>query len=47
MDVDAKKPSRAGKKRVDKRRTKKSKIVFAKYGDRVGIRKSKSKKGAK
>ncbi|KAG5929379.1 hypothetical protein E4U42_006119 [Claviceps africana] len=45
MDVDSKssKP-RSGKKTVDKRKQKKSGIVFKKYSDRVGAKKNKSMK---
>ncbi|RDA92576.1 hypothetical protein CP533_0964 [Ophiocordyceps camponoti-saundersi (nom. inval.)] len=46
MDVDVKEPSRPrrdGKKRVEKRRSKKSSIVFTKYSDRVAARKKKKK----
>ncbi|KAG6042199.1 hypothetical protein E4U41_003945 [Claviceps citrina] len=45
MDVDSK-PSkpRSGKKSVDRRKQKKSGIVFKKYSDRVGTKKKKSTK---
>ncbi|KAG6001785.1 hypothetical protein E4U21_003802 [Claviceps maximensis] len=45
MDVDSNslKP-RSGKKTVDKRKQKKSGIVFKKYSDRIGVKKNKSTK---
>ncbi|KND91494.1 hypothetical protein TOPH_03753 [Tolypocladium ophioglossoides CBS 100239] len=41
MEIDAKKPSKAriGKKRIDKRKQKKSKVVFTKYSDRLAAKK--------
>lgn len=45
MDVDYKSSkSRSGKKTVDKRKQKKSGIVFKKYSDRVGAKRNKSTK---
>ncbi|KAG5982210.1 hypothetical protein E4U55_002193 [Claviceps digitariae] len=45
MDVDSKpSKSRSGKKTIDKRKQKKSDIVFKKYSDRIGAKKNKSKK---
>ncbi|KAG6013346.1 hypothetical protein E4U43_007335 [Claviceps pusilla] len=45
MDVDYKSSkSRPGKKTVDKRKQKKSGIVFKKYSDRVGAKRNKSTK---
>ncbi|PNY29775.1 Uncharacterized protein TCAP_00313 [Tolypocladium capitatum] len=45
MQVDVKKLStaRIGKKRIDKRKQKKSKVVFTKYSDRLAAKKKKSK----
>lgn len=40
MDVDKK---RVGRKRIDKRKTKKASIVFPKYSDRVKAKKNKKK----
>lgn len=48
MEIDAKKPSKAriGKKRIDKRKQKQSKVVFTKYSDRLAAKKKKSKAAA-
>ncbi|KZZ90741.1 putative protein family UPF0642 [Moelleriella libera RCEF 2490] len=48
MDLDSKQGEpRIGKKRTDRRKQKKSSIVFAKYSDRTGIRKKKKKQAGK
>lgn len=46
MDVDSSKPSagRITKRRVDKRKSKKSSIVFKKYSDRLAGAKKRGKK---
>ncbi|KAH7308224.1 hypothetical protein B0I35DRAFT_483496 [Stachybotrys elegans] len=46
MDVDSAKPSKArtDRKRIDKRKQKKSGIVFSKYSDRLAAKKKKAAK---
>ncbi|OAA59354.1 putative protein family UPF0642 [Cordyceps fumosorosea ARSEF 2679] len=45
MDVDTKRTAskRVGRKRIDKRKTKKASIVFPKYSDRIKAKKNKKK----
>lgn len=45
MDVDEKSATskRIGRKRIDKRKTKKASIVFPKYSDRLKAKKNKKK----
>lgn len=45
MEVDSKEPSTKGKKRVEKRKQKKSSVVFKRYSDRLATKKRNKTKG--